>query len=244
MSRPSTLLHRSGLAAAALLVSGAVLAGCSSDGSDAPDADASSPTAGATSETPYLPVPDGVALTEPGSQLAVGDHAVVAWKPRQEVVGALDIDVTALERTSIKAEFSAWQLTEDQKASTPFFVRATVKNVGDSDLGGRPVPLYIVNDKNVLVESTPFASSFETCPSTALPEKFAPGAEAKVCLVYLAPDHGDLVAVSFRPEETFNPITWTGDVVKYEPPKPDKGKGKGKDDDKGKGDKEKGEDKG
>jgi hypothetical protein len=233
MSRASTILRRLGLSTVAVVASGALLAGCASDGSDAPDADASTPTGAATSATPYLPVPDGVALTEPGSQLTVGDHAVVAYKPRQDVVGALDIVVTALERTTIKAEFSAWQLTDAQKNSNPYFVRATVKNVGDTDLGGREVPLYIVNDQNVLVESTPFASSFEACPSTPLPAKFAPGAEADVCLVYLAPDHGDLVAVSFRPEETFNPITWTGDIVKYEPPKPEKKPGK-------KGDKGKG----
>jgi hypothetical protein len=233
MSRASTILRRLGLSTVAVVASGALLAGCSSGGSDAPAADAGTPTGAATSATPYLPVPDGVALTEPGSQLTVGDHAVVAYQPRQDVVGALDIVVTALEKTTIKSEFSAWQLTDAQKSSNPYFVRATVKNVGDTDLGGREVPLYIVNDQNVLVESTPFASSFEACPSTPLPEKFAPGAEADVCLVYLAPDHGDLVAVSFRPEETFNPITWTGDVVKYEPPKPEKKPGK-------KGDKGKG----
>jgi hypothetical protein len=164
-------------------------------------------------------VPDGVELTVPGTQLAVGDHAVVAYKPRQDQVGALDIDVTALERTSIAKTFAAWQLSDAQEKSNPYFVRATVENVGDTDLGGRPVPLYVVNDQNLLLEATPFASSFETCPSTPLPEKFGPGDRAKVCLVYLAPDHGDLVAVSFRPEETFNPITWTGDVEKYQPPK-------------------------
>jgi hypothetical protein len=228
------ILRRLGLSTAALLVSGALVAGCSSDGSDAPDAGSSTPAVGSTSATPYLPVPDGVSLTEPGSQLAVGDHAVVAYRPRQDVVGALDIQVTALEKTTIKSEFSAWQLNDDQQKSNPFFVRATVKNVGDTDLGGRPVPLYIVNDQNVLVESTPFASSFEACPSTPLPEKFAPGDKADVCLVYLAPDHGDLVAVSFRPDETFNPITWSGDVVRYEPPKPDKKPGKKGDKGKGK----------
>jgi hypothetical protein len=166
-------------------------------------------------------VPSGVELTEPGSQLSVGDHAVVAYRPRQDEVGALDIQVTKLEKTTLDA-FSAWQLKADQKKSNPFYVRATVKNVGRSDLGDRPVPLYVVNDKNVLLEATPFASTFEPCPSARFPEKFKPGDSMKACLVYFAPDHGSLEAVSFRPEETFNPITWTGDVVKYQPPKPKK----------------------
>jgi hypothetical protein len=193
------------------------LAACSSS-EDSPEPDAAStPTAAATSATPYLPVPDGVELTEPGSQLAVGDHAVVAYRPRQEQVAALDIEVTRLEKTSIK-DFSAWQLSDAQQASTPYYVRARVENVGDIDLGGRPVPLYVVNEDNVLLEPTPFASSFRPCPSTPFPDEFAPGETARVCLVYLAPDHGDLVSVSFRPEETFNPITWSGEVKRYQPP--------------------------
>ena len=217
----------------ATAVAGALaLAGCSSsDDGGEPDADgtptsASGSTEGSgTSATPYLPVPDGVELTEQGSQLSVGDSAVVAYEPRQNLVGALDIQVNRLETTSIK-DFSAWQLSDAQQASTPFYVRARVENVGDTDLGGRPVPLYVVNEENVLLEPTPFASSYKPCPSTPLPEKFGPGDIARVCLVYLAPDQGDLVAVSFRPDEAFNPITWTGEVETYVPPKkPDNTKG-------------------
>lgn len=204
-----------------------VLAGCSSDGGSDSDGPSSSATA-AASATPYLPVPEGVTLTPPGSQLSVGDTATVAYEPRQDQVGALDITVTDLETTKIEA-FSAWQLSDAQKASTPYYVRATVENVGDTDLGGRPVPLYVVNEADVLLEATPFASSFKPCPSTPFPEKFGPGDTADVCLVYLAPDHGELEAVSFRPDETFNPITWTGEVVKYQPPKPEKKPAKSKD---------------
>jgi len=208
---------------AAALAGALLLAGCSgSDDAGTPAGEGTGATAPApaTSGTPYLPVPDGVELTEPGSQLSVGDHAVVAYEPRQDLVGALDIQVTRLEKTSIK-DFSAWQLSDAMKRSTPYYVRARVENVGETDLGGRDVPLYVVNDDNVLLEPTPFASSFKPCASTPFPDTFKPGDTAKVCLVYLAPDHGDLVAVSFRPEETFNPITWTGEVEKYQPPKPD-----------------------
>jgi len=210
-----------------LVVAGVVaLGGCSGGSGGSSDAGTAGPTGStaatpSTSETPYLPVPAGVQLTTPGSQLSVGDHAVVAYQPRQDQVGALDIQVTKLEKSTIK-DFSAWQLSDEQKSSNPYYVRAVVKNVGDTDLGGRPVPLYVVNDDNVLLESTPFASSFEPCPSTPFPEKFGPGDQAHVCLVYLAPKHGQLESVSFRPEETFNPITWSGDVVRYEAPKPSK----------------------
>lgn len=211
----------------AVLLSTSLLAGCSGDGgsdSDGPSASASA----SASASPYLPVPDGVTLTPQGTHLEVGDPAVVAYEPRQDEVGALDLTVTKLVRSTTKQTMSAWQLTEAQQKSTPYFVHVSVSNVGDTDLGGRRVPLYVVNEDNLLLESTPFASSFSACPSTPLPEKFGPGAEADVCLVYLAPDHGSLEAVSFRPDEEFDPIIWTGTVQKYAPPKPEKKKKKKK----------------
>lgn len=203
---------------AIVLAASSLLAGCSGDSE--PESDGTSGSAGST---PYLPVPSGVHLTEQGSQLSLGDHAVVAYHPRQGQVAALDIAVTRLEKTSIDA-FSAWQLTSAQQRSTPYYVHARIKNVGDTNVGGRPVPLYVVNEDNVLLEATPFASSFKPCPSTPFPKRFGPGKTATVCLVYLAPKHGRLVAVSFRPEETFNPIIWKGEVQRYQPPQKSGGK--------------------
>jgi hypothetical protein len=209
----------------AVLLSTSLLAGCS--GGDDPDAAGRSGSpSGSAGASPYLPVPDEVTLTPQGTHLSVGDQAVVAFEPRQDEVGVLDLTVTKLERTTTKKTLSAWQLTDAQQKSTPYFVHVRVENVGESDLGGRRVPLYAVNEDDLLLESTPFASSFEACPSTALPDKFGPGAKESVCLVYLAPDHGSLEAVSFRPEETFDPIYWTGSIEKYVAPKPDKKKSK------------------
>jgi hypothetical protein len=222
-----TLRHLGSLALGAALV--ASLAGCSGDDDPAASGESGSPTA-TESASPYLPVPDGVTLTPQGTHLEVGDEGVVAWEPRQDEVGVLDLTVTKLERTTTRRTLSAWQLTPAQEKSTPYFVHVTVENVGDTDLGGRRVPLYAVNEDNLLLESTPFASSFTPCPSTSLPEKFGPGKHKDVCLVYLAPDHGTLEAVSFRPDEAFDPIIWTGEVERYVPPepqrKPDQPKGK------------------
>ena len=219
----SATLRRVGLGCAALLIAGPALAGCSGD--EAPSGDptssestassqSTSPSPAETAAAPYLPVPDGVELTAQGSELAVGDHAVVAYRPRQEQVAALDIRVTSLERTTFKKSFQGWKLDDASKKANPYFVRAKLTNVGETDLGRRAVPLYIVDGNNTLVESSRFASTFKPCPSESLPKKFPTGAKARVCLVYLAPDRGDLTAVSFRPTQEFNPITWTGDVSK------------------------------
>lgn len=192
-----------------------VLSGCSGK-DDSPKAESSDTPSGSTSSSttaaPYLPVPDGVELTTQGSELGVGDDAVVAYEPRQNLVGVLDITVTRLEKTTFKKSFSGWKLDATTKKANPYFVRTTVKNVGDTDLGGRTVPLYIVDGNNTLIETATFASTFKPCPSKAFPEKFENGDKIRVCLVYLAPGKGDLTAVSFRPTQQFDPITWTGDL--------------------------------
>ena len=225
----------------AALLSAAVLAGCSDSGDKDANTDPSTPASSSASgsgsgspsasasETPYLPVPEGVELTPEGTKLAVGDSAVVAYEPRQKVVGVLDIKVTKLVRTTFKESFEGWKLDGATKKATPYFVHATIKNIGQSNLGTlrpelRGIPLYIVDGTNTLIEPSTFASSFKPCPSTPLPDTFAPGKKVKACLVYLSPDHGRLVAVSFRPVEDFTPIVWTGDIEKVGEPKRGKGK--------------------
>jgi len=213
---------------ATVLAGALLLGGCSGDDSKTPASTGSgSPSAGSSSggsaAAPYLPVPDGVELTPQGTQLGVGNEAVVAYEPRQGTVGVLDIRVTSLEKTTFKKSFQGWQLDKRTLSTTPYFVHAQVRNVGDSDLGGRPVPLYIVDGDNTLIEPSTFASSFKPCPSQPFPKKFGSGAHLLTCLVYLAPKHGDLTAVSFRPSQEFNPITWTGEVTEAPAPKPDAG---------------------
>jgi hypothetical protein len=113
-----------GLGLAAVLA----LGGCSGDGSDdqQPTSGSSSPAA---TETPYLDVPKGVELTAQGTELEVGDTATVAYEPRQGVVGALDVTVQSLERASFDL-FEGWELPRETRRTTPYFVRATVENVG------------------------------------------------------------------------------------------------------------------
>lgn len=192
------------------LASSLVLAGCSGDGDSPEGEESQDPTASEAAEA-YLPVPEGVELTAQGSTLEVGETATVAYEPRQEKVGVLDIEVTSLEKASFDL-FVGWELTKQTRSATPYFVRATVTNVGDSNLGGRPVPLYLVDGENRLVESSIFTGSFKPCDDASFPKKFAAGDRLRACMVYLAPDKGELTAVSFRPTQEFNPITWTGEV--------------------------------
>ena len=214
------------------LVSALVLSGCSGgdeedpQGADTESSESSEGASGATEEEPYLPVPDGVELTAQGSGLSLGDKATVAYEPRQDEVAALDVTVTRIEKASFKL-FQGWKLSAETKKTTPYFVHVKLKNVGDTDLGGRPVPLYAVDGTNKLIEASTFASTFKPCPSDPLPKKFRNGDKVSDCLVYLAPDRGELTAASFRPTEDFDPITWTGKITRPKALQPDKSK-KGK----------------
>jgi hypothetical protein len=225
--------------ALACAVLGAVLAvalvGCSGD-SDDPDSKESTSSSesgsdsGSPSPSDTLLVPDGVELTDKGASLDVGETATVAYEVRQGVVGVLDITVTRLEKTSFGDSFVGWDLSDETKTTKPYFVRATVANRGETDLGElRLQPLYVLDGTDTLIESTLFGSTFKPCNPDAFPAPFPPGASADLCMVYLVPDKGDLVSASFRPTEADIPITWSGDLEKPKPPKDDKGKGKNKD---------------
>ncbi len=214
-------------AALAILALGAC--GGDEEPSDAPapsePTESSTPTE-ASSElaepTAYLPVPDGVELTEQGSELAVKESAVVAWKPQQDLVGVLDITVTRLEQTTLAESFEGWQLDVDAKKSTPYFVHATIGNVGDTDVGDQDVPLYAVDSTDTLIQAQRFLAEFEPCPGNGVfAQTFGPDATKEVCLVYLIPNRGELTAVSFRPSQDFNPITWAGPIKRIA--KPNKG---------------------
>jgi hypothetical protein len=229
----------SSFAAVVLVVTAGLLGGCSDDdkGPDAGDSDSPSGSE-STSESeptePSLPVPEGVELSPEGSMFQVGDTATVAYELRQGVVGVLDIRVSRLEKTSFGKSFVGWDLNQSQKNSNPYFVRVTVTNRGDTDLGGKKIPLYIVDGTNTLVEATTFASAFPPCEPGVFPKRFKTGRKMKACLVFLSPKNGDLSAVSFRPTQDYDPITWTGTLEKPKPPKPDKpGKGDGDQGDQG-----------
>ena len=193
------------LLAGALAVSACSIGG----GSGAASSRAGSTTSGeATSAgvgpAPYLPVPDGIVLTDQGSELGLGEPAAVAWRPRQGQVGVLKLTVRTLEHADIKA-LEEWQLDAAGRASSLYYVTVSVKNVGAGNLGGRRIPLYVLGGRNILVESNAFRSRFEPCPSLALPKSFGPGAQTKACLVYLVPRHGEARGRQLPPDRGLQP---------------------------------------
>lgn len=230
MRSPLPLRHAVAAVATAGLLAGALSACGSSDDNSAPRSSAATPTTatGTTtgSGTPASPSPTGPTITAPGTGLGLNQPATLDWTAKQGVSGVLQITVTKLESTSFAQTFAGWKIPAIYESRAPYFIRATVKNVGTTQLGGFDVPLYGLDSADNLVEATSFGSDFTACQPKTLPPKFGPNAAVKVCLVVLTPDKNKLVGVSYRPDEKFDPITWKGTVQTYAPPKPKAHKGK------------------
>jgi hypothetical protein len=220
--------HVTALAATAALA----LAGCSddsgtggggADGSDGAEAEASTPTPSTT-----VAVPEGVELTEPGTQLEFGDTATLAHEAGKKG-GVLDIRVDSAVRGALE-DFAGFELDDPyKKRGNYYYVRVTVKNAGDEPFGDVPVPLWGISGTNTLLQAVQFTSAFTKCPTEPLPADFEPGDKFKTCLVYLSPNRGTLEGLSYRPTEEYVPIEWRGEVTKPQEKKGKSGKkGKGR----------------
>ena len=193
------------LAAAALM-----LAGCSSGSQPQAVKKSPSPSPSPTS-TSTVSVPAGVSLTDQGSKLSFGDSATVIFEADQDRGTVLKL--TAKNATKGRVgDLSGFVLDDATRRSTPYYVHVSVSNVGQGDLGGGPVPLYGVDANNTLLPPASFTSPFKPCPSQPLPKHFGPGDSLRTCLVFLAPSHGTMTAVSYRPDQAFDPITWSGTI--------------------------------
>jgi hypothetical protein len=195
--------------AAVLAASALALTACSG-GNDEPTATADTTSASATPSS-TVEVPKGLEITEPGTQLAFGDSATVAYEDQDQGT-ALQLRVDSAEQGSLE-DFEGFDLDDPyKKRGNYYYVRVMVKNAGKDTIGGVPVPLWGISGDNTLLRAVEFKSSFAKCPTEPLPAKFAPKDTFKTCLVFLSPDKGKLVGVSYRPTEQFLPIEWRGPV--------------------------------
>ena len=218
-------VSRAALSLAVLTTAGALaLSGCSSDSAggtteSGATASVSESAASASSPSPSstVAVPEGAELTDQGGKLAYGDPATVIYESAQGPGTVLQLTVKSVRKGSL-ADFKGFILDDayKQKASY-YYANVQVKNLGEGDVGGIGVPLWGVNAANTLLPPVNFTTSFKPCPSQPLPKKFATGASLSTCLVFLSPDRGTLEAVSYRPSQEFNPITWTGDLTTPKP---------------------------
>ncbi len=231
--------NRAAAAAAGVALAAGLLAACGDSGGD--DADQDEPTSEsssteAVSDEPtegYLPVPEGVVLTEPGASLGFGEQATIAWQPQQDAVVALDLTVERIDRTTYQESFEGWVIRPEMKGQVPYFVRVTASNVGQDPAGGLLVPLYGFSGAESMYEPLDFREEpFEPCPGGNLPKSLRPGKSTELCFVYLLPEDQELAAAAFDLGGELLPVTWSGQITEIEKPKKDKKDKKGKKKDK------------
>lgn len=192
---------------ASLLAPVLLLSGCGGESGKKP---AAKPSTKPTQSD--VKVPDGITPTKAGTKLDYGQSAVVAYEPNAQRKSVLALNVRSVQQGSI-SDLAAYQLSSITKRSQLYYVRAVIKNVGTGDLSRSAVPLYAVTDRDTLVQPSTFNNTFTRCPSLPLPAGFVEGRSTAGCLVYLLPPGTTLSAVSFRPLQAFEPITWTGAIA-------------------------------
>ena len=188
------------------LVVGLALTACSGDADES--VEPGSPTVAGASTAATSPAAGAASTTPPGTTLALGETGTVAWQLDVATTGTVELAVAKVQRRSAKV-LEGWVPQDQVAGTTPYFVRASVTNAGDTELGGAALPLYLRGSEGVLSPAVTFGSDYTRCPSTPLPDPFAPGDTAEVCLVYtLAPDV-EPDAMTFQPTSTELGVAWS-----------------------------------
>ncbi|WP_328453898.1 hypothetical protein [Amycolatopsis sp. NBC_00438] len=201
----TTLLAAAGSAAALLL---------SACGGESGQAAPAVPSAAPSSAEPAEPSaadssaasPAGDA-TKPGTELKVGDRAVVPFKYGTTKSGTIAITVTAIDKGA-NADLAKYG--DKAKGITPYYLRASVENVDGADLSYASVSLRALGadgrSTGVII-----TGSTDQCKSGTAPKEFdAPGAKFETCTLQGAREGSEVTAATFDKGDGYDksPIVW------------------------------------
>jgi hypothetical protein len=192
--------------AAPLLAVGLVLGACSGDEEPAPEETAS---ATPTATAPEVEVPEGVELTEAGTELRLGEPAAVVFQAGPERVSTLRVAVTKVVRGSMERDFTNFDLSDQQLKQVPYYVTAKVTNTGPTPLGGATAPVWALDSEATYFPPTSLVGNLPACPGGgALPKPFAADDSVTTCLLFIAEPGTTVQEVQLRPYEGFEPVSW------------------------------------
>ncbi|HEY7043187.1 MAG TPA: hypothetical protein VH419_05915 [Nocardioidaceae bacterium] len=183
-----------GALSAAAFVASVVLSGCSGDSDDADDATSATTNADGT--------------TVAGTTLQVGQPAVVNFAAGKKHTSKVRLTVTKVEQGRVK-DFERFKLNDSARRSTIYYVSTRVKNLGPDALSGKTVTLYGKVSDTTVVPPVVLESTFPACDYQPLPPKFEKDDSTRVCMVFMAPRHGTMSEVQWRPAGSSEPISWT-----------------------------------
>jgi hypothetical protein len=207
----SAMKFRGARVASLILACSLALTACGGD-DDGKDRKTDEPTGPATTAK----TDDGI--TEPGSELELGETATVVWAPNQKLKSTIAVTLTRIDQGTAK-DIRAIKIDPPLKNPRLYYARFTLENKGTTDLGGlTPLALLYLDDgSDVLEPAALLRVKFKPCALKKLPAKFGQGKKADLCLVYAVDT--DLKNISLRPNETDAMITWTGKITKPVPAK-------------------------
>ncbi len=147
-------------------------------------------------------------VTAPGTELKIGDRAVLPFEYTSDKKGTIAVTVTAIE-AGTEADMAAFG--EKAKGMTPYFIKMTVENVGGTDLSYASLKLDGVLEGGtgtgvVLIGGIPGKCDNESAPA----EFTTAGASYETCSLS-ATEGTPVTAAEFSEgdEYTEGPVVWT-----------------------------------
>ncbi|WP_409495387.1 hypothetical protein [Amycolatopsis sp. cmx-11-12] len=145
--------------------------------------------------------------TAPGSELKVGDRAVVPFKYGNDKTGTIAITVKSIE-LGAKEDLAAYG--DKAKGMTPVYIRMSVENVGGTDLSYSSVRLRAVGPNG---KSTGVIITGETpqCQSESAKRDFKTvGATYQTCELQAIRDGGEVGGATFTDSDGYkdSPVIW------------------------------------
>ncbi|MFE2975076.1 hypothetical protein [Streptomyces sp. NPDC059258] len=204
---------------------GFALSACSGDeegtaAQDSPSASATASASASASASPSSETPaaddssDGGAapaegdITAPGTELKLGERAVVPFRYTSDKKGTIAVTVTAIEKG---AESDMAAFGDKAKGMTPYFIKMKVENVGGTDLSYASLKLDGVLEGGagtgvILMGDIPGKCERETAPR----EFTAKGASYETCSL-AATKTAPVTGAEFDEGDTYSdsPVVWT-----------------------------------
>lgn len=200
----TTLLAAAGSAAALLL------SACGGESGQAAPAVPAAPSSAAPAEPSAADSPAAAPAgdaTKPGTELKVGDRAVVPFKYGTTKSGTIAITVTAIDKGA-NADLAKYG--DKAKGITPYYLRASIENVDGADLSYASVSLRALGtdgrSTGVII-----TGSTDQCKSGTAPKEFAaPGAKFETCTLQGAREGSEVAAATFDKGDGYDkaPIVW------------------------------------
>jgi hypothetical protein len=157
-------------------------------------------------------------VTAPGAALAAGQTATVPFQVTLSngdngPTYKLQVTVQSIQRGTL-ADFNRIQLDSSQKASTPYYARVRMTNLGpgslntsDNDPAGEVQGLDHTGQPQDSV--TFLLGTFPRCPDINTPNPFKAGQSFDTCLTFLVPGGITKVAYTGPPQSYYDsPVTW------------------------------------